>query len=84
MLFEKPLNGIDGNDILLLRENGVPESRTLEYKQQLPGTTEPEKEEFLRDVSAMANASGGVIVFGIATRKKGNTGIPDAPACTQS
>jgi len=52
----------------------VPEERTLEYKEKLPGKTDADKKEFLADVSAMANASGGEIVYGIQEDK----GIPSA------
>lgn len=43
-----------------------PETLTLEFKRDLPGTGDKEKGELCKDVSAMANADGGDIVYGIA------------------
>jgi hypothetical protein len=53
----------------------IPESRTLEYKQELPKNTDESKKEFLADISAFANASGGHIIYGIseALDEKGKT-----------
>jgi schlafen family protein len=78
-IFTKPLSQVDANDLLRLVENGVAESATIEYKQELPPPTDAGKKEFLRDVSALANASGGLLIFGIATRRDGttDTGVPD-------
>ncbi len=45
--------------------NGVRELKTIEYKLILPGTSNDHKKEFLADVSSFANASGGVVVYGM-------------------
>lgn len=50
-------------DVETLR--GVPESRILEYKQELNLNTDEEKKEFLADVSSFANTSGGDILYGL-------------------
>lgn len=42
------------------------EGQNLEFKRELPGKDAGGKHEFLKDVSAMANASGGTIIFGIS------------------
>lgn len=56
----------------------MPESRTLEYKRELPPAEKEAKKEFLRDVSAFANAAGGILVFGVATREgAAGAGIPE-------
>jgi len=49
-----------------LMEDEVPESKVIDYKKRLPGPSDLEKREFLRDVSSFANASGGHLVYGIA------------------
>jgi len=36
-----------------------PESQTLDFKRELPGIDDRAKQEFLKDVCAFANASGG-------------------------
>ena len=57
-------------DLIALVESQVVESRTIEYKQQLPKKTPSAKREFLRDVSSFANASGGDLIFGIVEDPK--------------
>ena len=57
------------------------ESRTLEYKQGLPGNSDADKKEFLADVSSCGNASGGDIIYGIkaAVDSEGKkTGAPQS------
>jgi len=45
--------------------SGWPETRTLEFKRDAPGNSEKDKHELLKDISALANADGGDMVFGI-------------------
>jgi len=64
-----------------LVKDGVGEGRTIEYKRDLPGSTDEAKGEFLADVSSFANAGRGDLIFGvdadngIPTRIVGLTGI---------
>ncbi len=44
------------------------EGRTIEFKRCLPGNGRDEIKEFLNDVTALANANGGDIIFGIEDR----------------
>src|SRR6267143_4511428 len=44
---------------------GRREDAQLEFKLTLPGSSDEEKKEFLKDVSAMANSQGGDIIYGI-------------------
>lgn len=44
------------------------EYQLLEFKSILPGGSDEDKKEFVRDVTALANSRGGVLVFGIAER----------------
>jgi hypothetical protein len=55
-----------------LIDDKVSESKTVEYKSELPGRADTDKKEFLYDVSSFANASGGFLLFGI----KAKDGIP--------
>ncbi len=55
-----------------LKENQVAEDKHLEYKLTLPGDKYEDKKEFLADLSAFANADGGIIFYGI----KAADGIP--------
>jgi hypothetical protein len=43
----------------------VVESDDLDWKEALPGREEPRLVEFSKDVAAMANTRGGVIVYGV-------------------
>jgi predicted HTH transcriptional regulator len=63
-----------------LIESEVPESMTLDYKQQLPSDQKEEKREFLYDVAALANSAGGDLIYGIVERRSEDdkaTGLPD-------
>jgi hypothetical protein len=74
------LNDLTTAHIESLIESEVPESLTLDYKQQLPSKEREDKKEFLYDVAAMANSAGGDLVYGVAERRTGDdkpTGIPD-------
>lgn len=51
----------------------VHENLTIEYKRDLPGTSDVDKREFLADVSSFANASGGYLFYGIEEKD----GIPN-------
>jgi len=77
-MINKSFQNIEQEDIESLVKNRIPESRTLDYKQGLPNNSWQSEIEFLQDVSAFANASGGDLVFGIEEEvidgKK--TGIP--------
>ena len=66
MAFEgKALDEITEAVLQELIDNKVPESVTLDYKSALSVNTEGEKKDFLKDVSAFANAAGGHLVYGI-------------------
>lgn len=78
-LLDKPLGSITSEDILYLKNNRIQESKTLEYKRELPGNTDNDKKEFLADVTAFANTYGGIIIYGIEEEKDDqnkNSGIP--------
>src|SRR5437867_7643830 len=65
MIFSLPLDQINADRLEVLRTEGIRESRHLEYKEKLPGTSESEKLEFLADVTSFANAAGGDLIYGI-------------------
>lgn len=46
-------------------ENGKSENQELEFKEKSYGRTDDQVKEFLKDVTALANNSGGFIVLGI-------------------
>lgn len=57
-------------DLLGLVNAGAPESLTIEYKRESYGYSDADKSEALKDVSALANSSGGHLILGI-TEKDG-------------
>ena len=61
----KPFDNYDGDDVQALLRNQVPEGRALDYKRDLPGTSDDDKKEFLADVSSFANTNGGDLIIGI-------------------
>lgn len=78
-MIPKPFDKITTQDIEDLITNKVPENRTLEYKEQLPGTTGDDKKECTADVTALANTQGGDLLYGITEERDTNgkpTGIP--------
>ena len=64
-MIAKDLEQIAELDLESLKDNAVPEGKTIDYKQILPGDSDSKKKEFLADVSSFANANGGDLLFGI-------------------
>jgi hypothetical protein len=76
-----PVDQISAADLQRLVDDGVIESRELDYKEQLPGGSDHDKKEFLADVSAFANTIGGDLVVGVREDRDQAgrpTGVPDA------
>lgn len=61
----KAINAIERADIDRLVADAVEEGNQLDFKEALVGATRDERKEFVADVCAFANASGGDLVFGI-------------------
>lgn len=64
-MIPKSLDSITFEDFEALVKNSVSEKRTLDFKLALPGNSKDDAREFLADVTSMANASGGDLVFGV-------------------
>ena len=64
-MIQRTFDAIALDDIQALIDNQVSESRTLEFKRDLPGGSNDDRKEFLADVTSFANAQGGDIVFGL-------------------
>ncbi len=82
-MIRRTLDAIDKAAIDEIVANKVIESKTLEYKETLPGNSDADRKEFLADVSSFANASGGDIVYGVKAEVDDSgkkTGLPEALA----
>jgi hypothetical protein len=64
-MLSKPIGQITESDLQSLVVEGRREDGQLEFKLTLPGGSDDEKREFLKDVSSMANSQGGDIIYGI-------------------
>jgi hypothetical protein len=70
-MITRELGKIDESDLRRLVAQREPESQTLEYKQDLPGRDNSSRHEFLADICAFANSTGGDLLFGIVEDKEG-------------
>ena len=64
-LFNEPLNKLIIDNIKIIVQDKIPESRTLDYKRELPPQTDAGNKELLKDISAFANTVGGYLIYGI-------------------
>ena len=70
--FNKPLSELTVDNINIIVRDKVPESRSLDYKRELPPLTEAGNKELLKDVSAFANTVGGYLIYGVDEKE----GVP--------
>jgi Putative DNA-binding domain len=75
-MIPKRVNDIAEADFEGLLANGVPEGKTIDYKNSLPTNSDGDKKEFLADVSSFANTAGGDILFGVDETQGVPTGLP--------
>jgi hypothetical protein len=66
----RPLQQLTSSDIRRLVDDAVPEGLHLDYKETLDLSGRDEKKEFLRDVTAFANAEGGLLIYGVREERK--------------
>lgn len=65
------LDKMDQAAIESLRDQAIPEGRTLDYKRDLPIKNGKLDDEIVEDVVALANANGGDIVYGVSEKRYG-------------
>src|SRR5262245_43488146 len=81
--FSKPVEQLAEGDLRSLIANAVRESTAIEFKRQIYDRRDPNARfEVLRDISSIANADGGVLIFGIeedgAGTAQARIAVPDA------
>ena len=64
-MIRRPIDDISEADLVALVDNGVAEGRSLEFKRQIPGGSDADVKELLADITSLANAQDGDIVFGL-------------------
>lgn len=62
-LFTKPIESISLADVDAFCKEGVAENVRVEYKRELSGASD--RKQVAKEVSAMANTQGGVIIYGV-------------------
>lgn len=64
-------------------EAGTVETDDLDWKRDLPPARELPKTDFPKDIAAMANSGGGMIVYGVEEQQKAATGRVDTGDLTE-
>ncbi|MFG3524894.1 helix-turn-helix domain-containing protein [Nocardia nova] len=67
-LFGAPVDALTKDHLAAAVARQVPEAEDLDFKGTLYGKTAEDKQELAKDVTALANAGGGVLILGIAER----------------
>ena len=75
-MLDRPFEDIDEALLASLVENQASESRDLEFKRDLPGQESDNIREFLADVTSLANANGGDLIFGIEEHEGVASALP--------
>ncbi|MDB6095536.1 MAG: putative transcriptional regulator [Verrucomicrobia bacterium] len=71
-----PLTSLTEAHLQALVSDGARESRDLEFKREWRLADDPDKREFLFDVSSFANAGGGDVVYGIDEEAGAASSVP--------
>ena len=64
-MIPKPLDNIIHSDLQQLIQDQIPESKSIEYKRDLPGASDADKIKFLRAISSFANTNTGDLIYGV-------------------
>lgn len=67
-MLPRNLSDVSLRDVQTLCDNHVLEGRSFDFKAAAIGGGDRDKREFLADVSAFANASGGDLILGVRTK----------------
>ena len=73
-MINKPVFELQEQDLQDLINKKISESIRLEYKQSIDISSKSARKELCKDVSAMANAFGGKIIYGLAESKQKDVG----------
>ena len=70
------IDDIDINTLQGLIRNEVCESKTLEYKREMPGKADSDLVPFLATISSLANTAGGDFLLGVETKDGKPVALP--------
>jgi hypothetical protein len=70
-----PFESITEALVVSLKDRRVREDRTLDFKREFDISSPDSQSEFLKDVTAFANASGGTLLYGVEEGKGENEGL---------
>ena len=74
LLSRTDVQNLGYESLLKFIELGLEEGAQIDYKEALSGTSKKEAyKEFLKDISAFANANGGLLIIGV---KEPDDGLP--------
>jgi len=79
-MLAKRIEDLRAADFTDLVQDEVAESLTLEFKREIPGTTAGENVKILRGITALANTSGGDLLYGIEEDDSVAVAIPGLPS----
>lgn len=65
MLDNRPLAEQNCSDVEAFLQQQIGENLTLDYKRELPTSSDRDRAELCKDVSAFANSQGGMILYGL-------------------
>lgn len=68
-MIQQPFEQISLLDLQGLIDNDIRESKTIEYKRDLPGNSDGDKNSFLSAVSSLANTEGGDLIYGVEAKE---------------
>ena len=71
----KTIEKLTEADLLQMVEIGRSEDQYLDFKRELYGNSEGETKELLKDVAGLANASGGMLLLGVAETDSAASGV---------
>ncbi|QOJ00192.1 MAG: ATP-binding protein [Phycisphaeraceae bacterium] len=78
-MINTPIAALTASDLDALVTNKVAEGRHLEFKRDLPGTSEKDKIELCADVPSLANTGGGYLLFGVDDSDSTASAVPGLP-----